>query len=113
MNTDVPSGLTPVDKAQASADVKSSQIQAKKKGDEAEDKNVLIPESDRVQFTQKSESTQSTTTHHLTTDKNLNEYINMLEQAAEIEDDFADESFTKNHLQTKTSQSNQKPDLMA
>jgi hypothetical protein len=113
MNTDVPSGLTPVDKAQASGDIKSSHLQMRIRGDEGDDKNELIPETDRVQFSQKSESTQSEMMQHLTTDRNLNEYINMLKQAAELEDDSFNDVIKQQNPQNRGVQSNKKPDFMA
>jgi hypothetical protein len=95
MSADVPNGLTPIDKAQPSADVKSSVFQMRKT-EEGEDRSELIPESDRVQISNKAESTQSEMMQHLVTDKNLNEYVIMLKQAAEIENDGAPDSSPKN-----------------
>lgn len=111
MNTDVPSGLTPIDKPQTSGDIKSSHLQMRIRGEEGEDKNELIPEADRVQFSQKSESSHSEMMQ-LTTDRNLNEYINMLKQAAELENNSLD-TLNPQNPQNRDVQTNKKSDFIA
>lgn len=114
MNSDVPSGLTPIDKSQASAEIKAAQVQVRIRGVDFEDGSELTYEVDRVQFSQRSESPQSEMTQQLTTDKNLHEYINMLKQAAELDDNAPlGDSITHYDPYTGGIHGNKRPDYMA
>lgn len=114
MNQDVPNGLAPIDKMPGSADVKSTHLQLQKMGEEAADKSELVPCSDRIQFSQKTESPQSQMMPYLTTDKNLNEYIHMLKQSEELETNLSCGSpFISCNSDVKSPQSSQKSDFLA
>jgi hypothetical protein len=85
MGSDPPIGLTPYEKAQNSGEIKSSGILYSNKGEEsAKEIREILPSPDRVEVSGKVDFTESRTTYHLTGNNNLNEYILMMNQAAQI-----------------------------
>ena len=111
MSSELPSGLPPLEKTQSFAEAKPSHLQSLKNMD-GEGKSGLMPEADRVQLSEKTQFSQGAMTQHLTSDKNLNAYIIMLKQAAELEDTTNDNSLYKT-LMKKNNQGKRGPDVFA
>jgi hypothetical protein len=111
MNSELPSSQ-PLEKMQSFAETRPSHLQALKKGDEGEWKSGLVPEADRVQLSERTQFSQGAMTQYLTSNRNLNAYIIMLQQVAELEDKTNDSPIYET-LTKKSNQEKKEPDVFA
>ena len=82
--TDVPSSFVPLNKALLAGEVKASHLPVKT-GSEIPEKSDLLAESDRVQFTQETSSTESSFPYQLTNNPDINQYIEMMRHGDTLE----------------------------
>lgn len=77
---EITGGLDPLNKSTLSAEVKSAHIYPKN-GVDVPERTELLPESDRVQLTKELQSIQSAHSQSLTSNSELNQYLQIMRQS--------------------------------